>query len=135
MPNRGRAILYTLVVFLAGGLTGAVLTNLYEHFMRHPAGHVITPASWLKADRAHYIEKLRADLELTDTQTKDLEKILDETMRQYHDLHAFSHHIRQEGILRIRGILDEPQRKKFDKYTRAAAEGALEQSAPASATR
>ena len=71
MPNRGRAILYTLVVFLAGGLTGAVLTNLYEHFMRHPAGHVITPASWLKADRAHYIEKLRADLELTDTQTRD----------------------------------------------------------------
>lgn len=120
-PNRNRAIIYTLVIFVAGGLTGAVLTNLYEHFIRHPAGHVITPTSWVRADRAHYIEKLRKDLELTEAQTRDLETILDETMRQYHDLHAFSHHIRDEGIERIKTILNEKQRKRFERYLQGPA--------------
>ena len=55
MVNRHRAIFYTVVVFLAGGLTGALLTNLSEHFWRHPEGLVVSPSSWGAADRAHYI--------------------------------------------------------------------------------
>ena len=35
-------------------------------------------------------------------------------MRQYHDLHSFSHHIRQEGVNQIRAMLDEKQRKRFE---------------------
>ncbi len=119
MPNRSRAIAYTLVVFLAGGLTGAVLMNLYEHFWRHPLGHVVTPSSWMKADREHYIEKLAADLELTPAQRTELESILDTTMQQFNDLHVFSHHIRQEGINRIRALLNENQRKRFDQFMKS----------------
>ena len=43
-----------------------------------------------------------------------MEAILDATLRQYHDLHTFSHHIREEGITSIRDILNEEQRHRFD---------------------
>lgn len=124
--GRYRAVVYSLVVFIAGGLTGAVLMNLYEHFFRHPAGHVITPSSWRSSDREHYIEKLRGDLQLNEVQARELETILDETMRQYYDLHAYSHHIRQEGIERIRAMLDDGQRKRFERLIREKKEAPLE---------
>lgn len=129
MSDRGhtlRAVLYTAVVFCAGMVAGAMLMNLREHYVVHPSGHVVTPTTWLAADRAHYIEQFKTQLQLTEPQTRQLEAILDETMRQYHDLHTFSHHIRGEGIARIRTILDDNQRKRFDEITKKM-EGPLEQ--------
>lgn len=117
MPNRSRAVLYTAVVFLAGVIFGALLMNLREHLWVHRGGHAITPASWATADRAHYVEQFKTQLKLTDAQSLQLEAVLDETMRQYHDLHSFTHHIRAEGIARIRTILTPEQRRRFDQIT------------------
>ena len=114
MSNRSRAILYSAVVFLAGIVAGALLMNLREHLWLHPRGHVVTTASWDQADRAHYIEQIKTELQLTETQSRKMEAILDATLRQYHDLHTFSHHIREEGITSIRDIFDEEQRHRFD---------------------
>ena len=114
MSNRGRAILYTAVVFCAGIVTGALLIHLQRNLSANPQGHVVTPASWEQADRSHYIEQVKTELELTEAQGREMEAILDVTMRQYHDLHAFSHHIREEGITSIRAILNEEQRHRFD---------------------
>ena len=114
MSNRSRAILYSAVVFLAGIVAGALLMNLREHLWLHPRGHVVTTASWDQADRAHYIEQIETELQLTETQSQKMEAILDATLRQYHDLHTFSHHIREEGITSIRDIFDEEQRHRFD---------------------
>ena len=114
MSNRSRAILYSAVVFLAGIVAGALLMNLREHLWLHPQGHVVTAASWAQADRSHYIEQIKTELELTEAQGREMEAILDATMRQYHDLHTFSHHVREEGLTSIRAILNEEQRHRFD---------------------
>ena len=114
MSNRGRAVLYTAVIFLAGIVAGAVLMNLREHLWLHPQGHVVTAASWAQADRSHYIEQIKTELELTEAQSREMEAILDATIRQYHDLHTFSHHIREEGIASIRATLNDEQRHRFD---------------------
>ena len=114
MSNRSRAILYSAVVFFAGMVAGALLMNLQEHLWLHPQGHIVSAASWDEADRAHYIEQIKQELQLTESQTRQLEATLDATMRQYHDLHTFSHHIREEGIAQIRAILNEDQRQRFD---------------------
>lgn len=121
MPNRSRAILYTTVVFCAGLVAGALLMNLREHIWLHPSGHVVSASSWGAADRGHYIEQFKTELKLTEPQSLQLETILDQTMRQYHDLHSFSHHIRQEGFTRIRAMLDDTQRKRFDEITKKMA--------------
>ena len=114
MSNRSRAILYSTVIFLAGIVAGALLMNLREHLWLHPQGHVVTAASWDQADRAYYIEQIKTELQLTEAQSREMEAILDATIRQYHDLHTFSHHIREEGIASIRATLNDEQRHRFD---------------------
>ena len=120
MPQRGRAIIYSVVVFAAGMIAGALLMNLGEHLYLHPAGRARELSPWEQADRSRYIETFKTELNLTDVQVRQVEDILDETGRQYHDLHSFSHHIRQQGIIRIRGILDEQQRRRFEQIVNKA---------------
>lgn len=123
MSAQSRAVLSIAVVFLTGLVAGALLMNVMEHFWMHPAEARFVPAArstspaWA-ANREHYIEEFKKELNLTDAQSKQLQAILDETMKQYIDLHSFSHHIRDDGIARIRAMLDDNQRKKFDDITR-----------------
>ncbi|MGH8248807.1 MAG: hypothetical protein ACREUU_20550, partial [Gammaproteobacteria bacterium] len=86
MPDRRRAVLYTVVVFLAGALAGGLTTNLIEHFWLHPTPAVAGRGPETLDDRArsHFIEQLRRELSLNDEQARQLDSILDETMRQYH---------------------------------------------------
>ena len=119
MPDRGRAILYTGVVFAAGMIAGALLMNLGEHLWLHRGRHAPIPASSSAIDR-HVIEQFKTELKLTEAQSQQLETILDETVRQYHDLRSFSYHIREEGIARIRAMLDDNQRKRFDEIVKGA---------------
>jgi hypothetical protein len=119
MSAQQRAVLYVVVVFFTGVVTGALVMNIVEHVWMHPgvlASRAPTPNAWDK-DREHYMEQFRSELHLTDEQSKQLEQILDETMRQYEDLHSFSHHIREDGLARIRAMLNDDQRKKFDQLT------------------
>jgi Spy/CpxP family protein refolding chaperone len=116
--NRTCAIVYTAVVFLAGMIGGALLMNLGEHFWLHPSGHVVTQGSWEKSGRQQYIEQFKRELNLNDAQSAQLVTILDETMRQYDDLHSFSHHIRDDGLTRIRAMLNPDQQKRFDEITK-----------------
>ena len=120
MSGQQRAVLYIFVVFFAGVIAGALLMNVLEHVWIHPgmtARASSAPRAW-DADRRHYMEQFRKELNLTDDQARQLEEILDETMRQYNDLHSFSHHIREDGLTRIRAILNDDQRKRFNDLTR-----------------
>lgn len=112
MSDRGKAILFTLVVFLCGLSAGALLQNLTEHYWLHRGRHLPAP-SW-EPERASIIDKFRAELNLNDAQTEKLKTILDQAVRQYHDLHSFSEHVRGEGIKQIRDMLDPSQRARFD---------------------
>lgn len=121
LPNRTCAVVYSLAVFLAGAVAGALVMNLAEHFILHPARPMVEPAKkWDEAGRVHYVERFKSELNLSEAQSRQLERILDETMRQYDDLHSFTHHIRQEGIMRIRAMLDDNQRKRFDDIVKKA---------------
>lgn len=133
--NRACAVIYTTVVFLAGAVSGALLMNVTEHFWLHPQGHAI-PAAVMRqpSEQHHYVEQFKKELNLSDAQARQVEGILDETVRQYHDLRSFSYHVREDGIARIRAILDDNQRKRFDDITRRAKDDqvrARKQQAPA----
>lgn len=101
--------LVLVVVFVLGSITGAALTGLY----RSRAG----------ADRPEKamherFEKMRAELNLTDEQTKAVSAILDETRNDYRTLRAELRprfeEPRQKARARIRALLTPEQQQKFD---------------------
>jgi len=114
MSDRAKTVVFILVVFLSGVVSGALLQNLGEHYWLHRGRHLPINRDWEAAERGSMIQRLQAELRLTDAQTKRLEAILDQTLRQYHDLHSFTEHIRREGIKQIRDMLEPGQRVRFD---------------------
>ncbi len=108
MNTRLRASLYIVLVFLSGAVAGALAMNVSEHLWLHS-----TPA-WAK-DRPHVMEEVKKELVLTPAQASQMETILDDTMRQFQELHARSHQIRAESKERIRAILSDEQKVKFEK--------------------
>ena len=112
MGQRAKAILFFLVVFISGALTGAALQKLIEHYWLHPQLK-LAPLQQ-KSQRAAMIERFQLELRLSDPQTKQLTGILDRTMRQYDDLHTYTEHIREDGIRQIRDMLDTNQRAHFE---------------------
>ncbi len=112
MSARSRALVYIVLIFCSGAVAGALLMNVAEHFWMHPAPSAAAPRP--DPGAKPYVEEFRKELHLTDDQSRQLEEILDETMKQYSDLHTFSHHVRDDGIARIRAILNDEQRKQFD---------------------
>jgi len=116
MSAQNRALLYVLLVFFSGSIAGALGMHLVEHFWLHPQQAAAAP-NW-PADRQYYIEQFKKELNLTDDQSKRLESILDDTMKQYEDLHSFTHRVRDDGLMQIRAMLDDNQRKQFDELTR-----------------
>jgi hypothetical protein len=117
MSARSRALLYITLIFFSGVIAGALGMNLLERYYWVPP-HPAAAANWEDADRQAYVELFKRQLNLTDDQTRRLETILDETMKQYHDLHFFTHHIRDDGLTRVRAMLTDEQRKRFDELTR-----------------
>ncbi len=118
MSAQGRALVYVLVVFFCGAIAGALVMNVAEHYWLHPRPAAAAENWGDIGERRSAIELFKQQLNLTPDQTKQLEGILDETMIQYEDLHTFTHHIRDNGLLQIRAMLNEDQRKKFDELTR-----------------
>ncbi len=116
MSAKNRALLYVALIFFSGALAGGMFMSFAEHYWLHPRQAAAAPP-W-ESDRQHSIELFKRQLNLTDDQTRQLETILDETMRQYEDLHSFTHHIRDDGLMRIRAMLNDNQRKEFDTLTR-----------------
>lgn len=114
MSAQSRSLLYVVIVFFSGAIAGALVMNVAEHYWLHPR-QAAAAETWGNGDeRRSAIELFKKQLNLTPDQTKRLEVILDETMTQYEDLHSFTHHIRDNGLMEIRALLDENQRKRFD---------------------
>ena len=108
MATRSSALLYQTLVFLCGTVAGALAMNLYEH------SHHIWPGDPPKPVR-HVIEEMQKELVLTAEQSRQLEAITDETMRQFEDLHSQAHQVRQQAMARIQDILNAEQKVKFEK--------------------
>jgi hypothetical protein len=87
------------LVFLCGGVSGALLMNLKSH----PRSQVV--------DRGHFgnkfeLQHLQKELELTEEQTRQLSMILDDVAKYYDN-------VLSDGQTRVMQILDEKQKTKF----------------------
>lgn len=111
-------IIFTLtVVFLAGAATGMLGMRYGLHEQMHQA-------SAATAGRDAMVENFRAELKLSSDQAEKLTEVLDDYGQYYksvedqiRDLHLREQieDLRSTGKSRIMDILNEEQRKKFEK--------------------
>ena len=109
--ERKRASLYLLLIFLCGAVSGAVATNLWLYWRPRSAS---ANADVVPYSAQRTADKFTKELDLTQDQAKQLNEILDETHRSYREKEAEMENIRQTGRNRIRGILHDDQRSKYE---------------------
>ncbi len=104
-PAERVAIVSLVLVFLCGVVLGALVMGYGEH-----TGiiHSHKPATAASRGFAISAEEMRRQLDLSDQQARQLNSILDDFGRYYDNLMA-------DGQTRIRQILNDEQRRKFDR--------------------
>ena len=100
-PAERVAIISMVLVFLCGAVFGALVMSWTGHAGAHAARQVAGGFTMSA-------EEWRKDLDLTDQQTRELNSILDDFGRYYDNLMA-------DGQTRIKQILKDEQRRKFEK--------------------
>jgi hypothetical protein len=91
------------LVFLSGALLGAVAMNVgYKRL------HAASSPLWTTSGKAIYLEKVKKELNLSSTQTEQMETILDDFAQYYRT-------VLSDGKARIFQILDPDQRQRFEK--------------------
>ena len=111
-----RAVFYLALVFVLGVALGGVGTYLAEEW---------NVVDWHGRNRDHgrgVVERLSKELSLSPEQRTQLEAILGETGKQYEQIRERTQpeyeQVRQAGRERIRAILTEQQRPKFEELLR-----------------
>ncbi len=101
-----------VVVFVLGGITGAGIAGVYRSN---------TSASLRGShtrDRQAMFEKMRNDLSLTEEQSKEMRKVLDETGNEFralrNELRPKYEGLRLKTRGRMRALLTAEQQQKFD---------------------
>jgi Spy/CpxP family protein refolding chaperone len=109
-PERKRAKLYVALIFFCGAFAGVAGTNAWVNWWpRSASASADTPYS-----TQHRVERFTRELSLTPDQAKQLNQILDETHSKYRQLEDEQEQIRQQGRSRIRTILTEEQKPKYE---------------------
>lgn len=98
------AIISFVLVFLCGAVLGAVVMS----FSGHASLHGAPPAA---AGLSMSVPEWKQRLELTDQQTEQLQSILDDFSHYYDNVLA-------DGNSRIMQILNDDQRRKFERMLR-----------------
>ncbi len=103
-----RILLTLAVVFLVGVTVGMAV----HHWM-----HVVSPAppSSQVGPGAALMARMKTELNLTPEQTEQLKTVLDDFFTYYYTLQAQLDDVRASGKQRILRILDDGQKKKFEK--------------------
>lgn len=108
---KGRATLYVILIFLCGVLSGSLGTR----WMQRMSVSADTPAtSWPLEARRGTVRWFIQGLDLDDRQREQLTKILEETRAAYKEHELQIESIKQHGRARIREILTDEQKAKFD---------------------
>jgi hypothetical protein len=103
-PAERVAILSLVLVFLCGVVLGALVMGYGEHTgLIHSHKHAISSRGFAISS-----EEMRKQLDLNNQQARQLDSILDDFGRYYDNLMA-------DGQTRIRQILNDEQRRKFDR--------------------
>ena len=91
-----------LLVFLCGAVAGAVAMNLGAHTVLHP--HPF----WDNSTKTEYLKSVTKRLDLTPEQASQMASILDDFAKYYQT-------VLSDGKARIFSILNEEQKRKFEK--------------------
>ena len=114
--TRAKIWIVFAVVFALGIATGAALDGVYRS--RAAAGH---SAEERKREAEAHFEKMRGDLNLSDDQSAKIRAVLEETRNEYrqlrNELRPRFDEPRLKARARIRDVLNDEQRKKFDAMT------------------
>jgi periplasmic protein CpxP/Spy len=113
---RQKAALWVAAVFVLGAALGGVVGYIFGH---HPVS-AANPPQTEQEKRARRVEQLTQELTLTAEQRQQLDAILSELHGEYKTLHqkndAQIDAARQRGRDRIRTILTDEQKPKFEAF-------------------
>lgn len=90
-----------VLVFLCGAAAGALAMNLGAHRSLHKSPF------WTESGKAIFLERIKKDLDLSSTQTAQMESILDDFAKYYQT-------VLSDGKSRIFAILNDSQKRKFE---------------------
>jgi hypothetical protein len=110
-PWQNPRILCTLLlVFLCGATAGALTVRLsLSPAARRPAPY------WKEAGKEISLDRFRKELTLSPDQARQMEVVLDDFFMYYQTLQAQLDEVRSSGKSRILRILNEEQKKRFEK--------------------
>lgn len=110
-----RAYLYFMVTILLGAVLGGA--GVYYYLWHN--GRIQNPGGFNKARAEAHLKK---ELDLTDSELQQIDRIFDESSQKMADLHRQVdpqfQAIHQETRAQIRQVLDPEQAKKFDEHVR-----------------
>jgi flagellar basal body-associated protein FliL len=101
--SRLTTVIAILLVFLTGAIAGAVAMN----FSAHKRLHRSVPF-WTEGGKEVWLQRWKKELNLTPEQSQEMVTILD-------DFGTYYRNVLSDGKARILRILNEDQRRKFDK--------------------
>ena len=124
---RKRATLFLVLIFFCGLLSGAVGANLWRRMSVSADAVPAAPAARDRAPstpptRKRAVDWFTEQLHLSPEQAQQLSQILEETRGEYHQQELQIESIRQESNTRIRGILTDEQKTRFDNLLKARSE-------------
>ena len=96
-------ILTITLVFLTGAIAGAVAMNLGAHKWMHRS-----VPFWTEGGKDVWLQRWKKDLDLTPEQAQEMTLILD-------DFGVYYRNVLSDGKARILRLLNEEQKRKFDK--------------------
>lgn len=115
LPKKSRAVVYVLLIFLCGIVTGALAHNLLHRWERAQNRQVAQAAAPPQNRTQRTVEHFTRDLHLTPEQAQQLTVILDETRTKYR---AHEDATRQQARNHIREILSDEQRAQYEEIIR-----------------
>lgn len=101
-------LLPLFIVFSCGLIAGSLAARRWMH-------HSAPQASWKESGKEVTLERFKKELDLTPAQTEEMETILDDFFTYYHTLQAQLDDVRASGKQRIVRVLNEEQKRKFEK--------------------
>ena len=120
--NKTKARLIVLAIFLIGFLAGGFSMSLYRTVTGSPDGDHGKMRGG--PPQAHILDKMEKKLSLTAEQREKVKAILDETFTQYdqvrRDIDPRIHVIRQQSRERIRVLLTDEQKPKYEELVAEA---------------
>jgi hypothetical protein len=108
-----RVLCTLLLVFLCGACLGMLVMS----FWAHGGWSRGNPLVWKEGGKEVTTERLKKELSLTPAQAEQLETVLDDFFMYYHTLQAQLDDVRATGKQRILRLLNEEQKRKFEKLT------------------